>query len=82
MLQKPGGAENVHLSYSQVYNYVSRNAAQLLRMMAAMKIAFMLAVVCLAFLMAADARRLLDWNDCNRGESTDFCKLCQGQLVV
>ena len=51
-------------------------------MMAAMKIAFMLAVVCLAFLMAADARRLLDWNDCNRGESTDSCMLCQGQYVL
>ena len=36
-------------------------------MMAAMKIAFLLAVAVLAFLMVADARRLLDYDDCRRG---------------
>ncbi len=41
-------------------------------MMAAMKIALMLAFVVLAFLMSADARRLLDYDDCNRGMSTGF----------
>ena len=36
-------------------------------MMAAMKIAFLLAVAVLAFLMVTDARRLLDYDDCHRG---------------
>ncbi len=82
MLQKPGGAEGIHPSFSQVSHYLSYNAAQLLRMMTAMKIAFMLAVVCLAFLTAADARRLLDWDDCNRGKSTKSRKLCRGELSI
>ena len=42
---------------------------QLLKMMAAMKIALMLVVAVLAFVMLADARQLLDYDDCRRGET-------------
>ena len=36
-------------------------------MMAAMKLAFMLAVLVLALVMLADARHLTDYDDCRRG---------------
>ena len=44
-------------------------------MMAAMKIAFLLAVAVLAFLMVTDARRLLDYDDCHRGERFSLDKV-------
>ena len=57
---------------SQSLLHHKRTIYKLLKMMAAMKIALMLAFVVLAFLMSADARRLLDYDDCNRGMSTGF----------
>ena len=57
---------------SQSLLHHKRTIYKLLKMMAAMKIALMLAFVVLAFLMAADARRLLDYDDCNRGMSAGF----------
>ncbi len=45
-------------------------------MMAAMKIALMLVLAVLAFVMLADARQLLDYDDCRRGE-TLFYSACQ-----
>ena len=52
----------------------TRSESHLPTMMAAMKIAFLLAVAVLAFLMVADARRLLDYDDCNRGEQLHLGK--------